>query len=203
MGTRFKPIHSYKPITPSHADRGLTLVELLVASSIGVVMILAGVAASVSNYRSSTRVINGQQLREEWSRLSLLLNADITESCQATAAGNTLTLRVINRTELTTLAAVDPDAVGPICAAAPTIIYTLSGQDLTRSGPSVAPNGTLDFTTTIDANAAQVVSNGVTQFAPAAPSNLAPSYQLTLSRGGANYSGSGATIESRPRIRTY
>jgi cell division protein FtsL len=180
--------------------KGFTLVELVVASAIGVVMVLAGVAASIGGYRSTARVINAQQLRDEWSRLTLLLNADIAESCQATVAGTTLTLRVINPTSLTTLAAIDPDATGPICTAAPTITYALAGQNLARTGPAVTRDGTLNFGTI---TGALVVSDAVTQFNPVAATGLAPSYQLTLSRAGANYSGDGATIESRPRTRTY
>lgn len=180
--------------------KGFTLVELVVASAIGVVMVLAGVAASIGGYQSTARVINAQQLSDEWSRLTLLLNADIAESCQATVIGTTLTLRVINPTSLTTLDSIDPDATGPICAAAPTITYALAGQNLSRTGPAVTRDGTLDFTTI---TGALVVSEAVTQFVPVAASNLAPSYQLTLSRAGANYSGDGANVESRPRTRTY
>ena len=189
-----------RPRRPS--TQGFTLVELIVASAIGVVMVLAGVAASIQGYRTTARVINAQQLRDEWSRLTLLLNADIAEACQASVVGSTLTLRVINPTSLTTLASIDPDAMGPICTAAPTITYTLTGQNLTRTGPAVTRDGILDFATT---TGALVVSDAVTQFAPdtVTAGNLAPSYQLTLSRDGASYSGDGTNVRSRPRIRTY
>jgi prepilin-type N-terminal cleavage/methylation domain-containing protein len=192
---RPRPLQQHR--SPSGAA-GFTLVELIVASAIGVLVALAGVAASVQNLRTTTGMVTAQQLRDNWSKLALLINTDISEACGATAAGTTLTLRVIAPANITANnnPACDNNAVQ--------IQYTLVGDVLQRSGPLVDVNGTLNFNAVAPPNAPQNLISGVTQFTPSINSGFEPRYTLQLSGGGKTYAGAGATtVGGRARVRSF
>lgn len=199
-------IFNHKRVITSKSENsrlnGFTLVELLVTTIVGSLLAFAGVSIYVQSLRASVRVIQAQQLRDQWARIALLMNADIAESCSATAAGSTLTLRVIPG--FANQASIQPDAVIAACAASNnTIVYTAANGSLTRTGPAINANGTLNFANTATN---QVLADNATQFTPVAPTLFTPSFQLTLSGPlGLIYSGDETDPDqvNRPRVRTY
>lgn len=177
------------------ANQGFTLVELLVALAIGSLVALAGVAASVQNIRTTTRMLTAQELRNNWSRLVLLINTDLNEACEVTAGANSLTLRVINPTDF-------DGNINPSCATATQIVYDLNGTNLRRTGPPVNRNGTLNFGG--DATTPQILASGVSAFGTSTNNSFEPRYTLTLTRNGVTYSGDATeTVGGRRRVRSF
>lgn len=182
-------------LSPQNINQGFTLVELLVALAIGSLVALAGVAASLQNIRTTTRMLSAQQLRDNWSRLALLINTDLNEACAVTAGANSLTLRVINPTDFA-------GNINPTCGTAAQIVYDLNGTNLRRTGPSVNRNGTLNFGG--DTATPQVLAAGVGAFATSTNNSFEPRYTLTLIRNGVTYSGDATeTVGGRRRVRSF
>ena len=178
------------PARPSKAAAdGFSLVELLVASAIGLVLTIGGVAMYFGNLRATTTLVTGQTLRDNWARVNLFINADISEACNAAVVGGALVLTL------------DPTPADP-CGdpGNVTITYSLTGDSLVRTGPPIDDNGVLNLGATA---ISQALINGVA-FDPSCTAALEPCYQLTLSQGTSTYSDTGgAAIEGRARVREY
>lgn len=184
-------------------DLGLTLPELLVASLLGLFMIVIGLTVSQNALQTNYRLLTAQQLRDNWNKISLLLNADISESCSAVGSGSSLTLRVLPT----------PESASNLCSSSTTgstITYSLTGSSFSRTGPRVRRDGSLSSGGTTGAFLASTtgtLSTDVSSFTvlPAGSSQYAPKYQLTLSKNGVTYSGnnSSSSFASRPRVRSF
>jgi prepilin-type N-terminal cleavage/methylation domain-containing protein len=171
------------------ATSGFTLVELLAASAIGLLMTLAGLTIYITNLQATTAVLRGQNLRDNWSRVNLFINADIAEACLAANSGGSLVLTLDN---------TPGDACG---TGSVTVTYSLADGILTRTGPPILATGAVDGA---GAAAPQNLIEGVTVFNPACTTALRACYTLTLTQGGSTYTGNGgAAIEGRARVRQY
>ncbi len=123
------------PARPSKAAAdGFTLVELLVASAIGLVLTIGGVAMYFGNLRATTTLVTGQTLRDNWARVNLFINADISEACNAAVVDGALVLTL------------DPTPADP-CGnpGNVTITYSVTGDSLVRTGPPIDANGVLNL----------------------------------------------------------
>lgn len=128
------------------ANQGFTLVELLVVSVLGSVVMIAAVQALIGHIRASAVTEAMLRSQDTWSRLQFLLDQEIQEAESLTAAGSTLTL---------TMPLVN--------GSRDSIIYTLSGTNLQRTGPNInAGSGALIPGTT---GTATVVGN-ISEFTP-------------------------------------
>ena len=180
------------------AGRGLSLVEVLVASLVGGLMVTMATQLFLSNLRASVASLAAQELRDDWSQLTLFLNADISEACSAQTQGSTLVLRLMDPAA--------PSLQVTACQNATTITYTLADGVLSRSGPPVGRDGRLDFNA--DPVNAVPLLHGVAAFNLAGSEPLAPHYQITLQRvmpwgSTVQYTGQGAAVVGRTRVRSY
>ena len=165
-------------------------------------MITIGLSVSQNALQTNYRLLTAQQLRDNWNKIALLLNADIAESCSAVGSNANLTLRVLPT----------PESSNNPCATSPnaqTIIYSWSGTTLSRSGPRVRSDGSLSSNSLngqfLDSNT-QVISSNVSLFEVLSngSSSFYPQYRLTLSQNGVSYSGNSSGYQaSRSRIRSF
>lgn len=194
----------YSHRSRSTKNSGFTLPELLIAATL--LALFVGIAASISTsiLRGDLRLTQTIALRDNWNKISQLINADIQEACSASVASNVLTLRVLPT----------PETTSNTCAAnATTITYRVVGTSLQRNGPRVRSDGTLSFqgvssSGSFLSTADQVLSEDVSAFTPSIPtgSSFYPTFTLTMTRNGVSYSGATATNASpdgRTRVRSF
>lgn len=185
-----------------HRDHGLTLVEVLIAVAVGSVMILAGVTISQSTLGANLRLLTAQKLRDNWSKLSLLLNADIAEACSVVGTNGSLELRIL----------AAPESASNLCSSGTTVTYTLTGTTLTRDGPPARADGTLTagnppaFLT----SRTETIASNVSRFDASSATTFRPIFTLTLTEGDQQYSGDSNTDptlrhspSSRTRVRSF
>ncbi len=172
-------------------SKGFTLVEVLVASTISFLVAIAGLALWQGNLRATTTLLRGQALRDNWGRVNLFINADISEACSASAAGGVLTLRIKR-------AAAGDCAVN---ADVTTVTYQVAGANnvLQRTGPPVQRDGSLNR----DAAAATVdLVTGAT-FDPSCTTAFQGCYELTLTSGTTTFTDTDFASAGRARVRAY
>ncbi|MCT0207756.1 type II secretion system protein J [Synechococcus sp. CS-1332] len=164
-----------------HWHRGFTLVELLITSVIMGVIFATGSNVMVTQIRVSAQQESVRRLQDHWGRINHLLDSEITESASATAVANTsLTLTL---------------------AGGQTITYTLNDRTLTRSGPPINDNGTLNLTAGTP-NVSSVLLTNVDAFAPTITNSREPAYTLAIADGlGASFTG--LSSSSRSRTSSY
>ena len=165
--------------SPTHRrlHRGFTLVELLITSVIMGLIIATGSNVMVTQIRVSAQQESVRRLEDHWGRINHLLESEITESASATAVANTsLTLTL---------------------AGGQTITYALNAGTLTRTGPPINDNGTLNLSTGT-ANIASVMLTNVDAFEPSITNSREPAYTLSLNDGrGTTYTGLSSSSRSR------
>ncbi|WP_216905447.1 prepilin-type N-terminal cleavage/methylation domain-containing protein [Synechococcus sp. CCY 0621] len=166
-----------------HGHRGFTLVELLIASVITGVIFATGSNVMVTQIRVSAQQESVRRLQDHWGRINHLLETEITESASATAvSGTSLTLTL---------------------AGGQTITYAFDAgsRTITRTGPPINDNGTLNLTPGT-ANVASVLLTNVEAFAPTITNSREPAYTLALSDAlGASFTG--LSSSSRSRTSSY
>jgi prepilin-type N-terminal cleavage/methylation domain-containing protein len=164
---------------PGAPHRGFTLVELLISALIMGVIFATGSNVMVTQIRVSSQQESLRRLQDHWGRINHLLESEITESSSATAIpGTSLTL---------------------ILAGGQTITYAYDGgsRTLTRTGPPINDNGTLNLTAGT-ANLSSVLLTNVDAFAPTLTNSREPAYTLALSDGlGATFTGLSSSSRSR------
>jgi prepilin-type N-terminal cleavage/methylation domain-containing protein len=165
------------------SQRGFTLVELLITSVLMGVIFATGSNVMVSQIRVSAQQESVRRLQDHWGRINHLLDAEITESASATAvSGTSLTLTL---------------------SGGQTITYTFDAgsRTLTRSGPPINDNGTLNLTAGTP-NVAAVLLTNVDSFAPTITNSREPTHTLAISDGlGASFTG--LSSSSRSRTSSY
>ena len=181
-----------------HTSSGLTLVEVLIASVIGSFVVITGLAVSESTLKANLRILTAQGLRDNWSKLTLLLNADISESCSAEGTSNSLTLRVLASPESSSNQCISSNPSSRI------ITYVFSGSTLTRSGPPSRRDGSLSLSGVFLPNTSEDISSSVGIFNAINTTKNRPIYRLTLSDNGLEYSGdTTSTPSSMARVRSF
>lgn len=158
---------------------GFTLVDLLITSLIIGLILAAGSSVILSQIRSSSLQESVRRLQDHWGRINHLLEREITESASAAAVADTsLTLTL---------------------PAGQTITYAHSAvtRTLTRTGPPINDNGTLNLTPGT-ANVSSVMLDNVDAFRPTITNLREPTYTLTVADGlGATFTGLSSSTRSR------
>jgi len=162
-----------------HRQRCFTLVELLISSLIMGVIFAAGSNVMVTQIRVSAQQESVRRLEDHWGRINHLLDRDITESASAAAVANTsLTLTL---------------------SGGQTITYAFDAgtRTITRTGPPINDNGSLNLTSGTDP-VASVLLTDVDAFAPTITNSREPTYTLAISDGlGASFTGLSSSTRSR------
>jgi prepilin-type N-terminal cleavage/methylation domain-containing protein len=168
---------------------GFTLVELLITSSIGLIVVISGAIVSIQGTQATTRLLLAQSLRTDWSRISLLINTDVSEACFANVSSGELSLRL------------SPSSDGSCDESNPTATYRKTGSLLERVGPPVGRDGTLDFAGT---PATQAIANNVDIFDASCTTIHNGCFRLSLLEASVSFSGDGSqTTGSRTRVRSF
>ncbi len=198
MSNSFPLIRSVQPASHNHPVDGFSLVELLVAGAVGLVMTLAGVSLWFGNLRATNTLIAGQALRDNWARVNLFINADISESCAAQVVSGNLVLTIkdpaLIPADLLATNCNDPDNTV-------TVTYSLSGTTLQRTGPPITNTGELN--TAVDATTENLVDGA--NFNPGCTTQFQPCYTFSLTAGNSTYANmvTGNTLAGRSRSREY
>lgn len=171
---------SHSPIYRS-LHRGFTLVELLITSLIMGLIIATGSNVMVTQIRVSAQQESVRRLEDHWGRINHLLESEITESASATAVANTSLTLTLSGGQM--------------------ITYAINAGTLTRTGPPINDDGTLNLNTGT-ANIASVMLTNVDAFQPTITNSREPAYTLSLNDGrGTTYTG--LSSSSRSRTSSY
>ena len=189
--------------TSCNRDAGFTLVELLVAASVGSIVALAASDLMLSNMRSGAALEATQSLRSDWNRASHFIESQVALSERVITDATLLNLAQCNPTITATEFAFGlevrrdlPPAIYFVRDNATNSLEWNGESSLWRCGPSIDVNG--EYTDVISGNSAsqltaQRLVDGMTNScmlsATAATSGVSKSlrYQLCI-RGLTNYS---------------
>ena len=184
-------------------DAGFTLVELLVAASVGSIVALAASDLMLSNMRSGAALEATQRLRTDWSRVSHFIESEVALSERVITNASLLNLAQCNPTITATEFAFGlevrrdlPPAIYFVRDNATNSLEWNGDSSLWRCGPSINENG--EYTDVISGNnasqlMAQRLVDGMTSScmlsATSATSGVSKSlrYRLCI-RGLTNYS---------------
>jgi len=161
------------PLSPNRANPGFTLLEVLVASSVGALLVISATSLFSPQLRIHQRLEGRTRLQERWARVNFLLDTEIQEAHRIEPIANGLRLISCNTVnDIYSAAAVN----GSRCTDGANAATSTPGTDfqtdyvwnaatltLNRTGPSINRNGSLDLANT----STHVVSTGVTVFTPA------------------------------------
>lgn len=133
------------------AERGFTLVELLVSTLIGALMLLAGTYLAVSHVRTTGRQAVAHRLQTDFGRLSHLIETEVDEGSalaygQATAGCTNNGVASVFSITVPVLLAAETTAA----SAVRTIYYYNFDGNLRRCGPAINADGTLNTAATGD-----------------------------------------------------
>ena len=147
-------------------NRGYTLVELLLVSVLGTLIILVVINVIESHVRSRTKLEALMRLQDHWSRVQFLIDADIEEG-QRILSGS----RGLCSAAGTTLLALEVPGLSQ------KIHYYLAGNgnELRRCGPLIGVNGELQ-----DVASDGLVIRGVSDFFVDLADPERPIYRFTL-----------------------
>ncbi len=160
------------PLIVPRAPRvqGFTLAEVIVASAVGALVIIATTTVFAPQLRMHQRLEGRTRLQERWARVQYLLDTEIQEAHSVAVIANGLrlttcavpsnpsdTYSLANRcTDGTTSATGTPGTDVSI-----TYVHTPGTQVLSRTGPTINRNGQLN--TTSDPST-EVLTTGVVEF---------------------------------------
>ncbi len=170
-------------LRPAAVARGFTLIELLITGAIIGVIFAAGSSVMVSQIRASSVQESIRRLQDHWGRVNHLLESEIHESASAAVVANTsLTLTLPSGQTIT-------------------YSFDLSSRTLTRTGPPINDDGSLNLTAGT-ANVSAILLSDVETFSPSLINSREPVYSITLadSRG---VSFTGLASSSRSRTSSY
>lgn len=184
-----KPARSAPARRRSHAG-GFGLVELLVASAVGSLVVVAAVMALGPPLRLNQRMEGYTRLQERWIRVAFLLDTEIQAASSVSTATGSLTLTVPVST-----------ATGSTTS---TITYYQQGTTLLRNGPAISASGELqpDSPTT-----GVLVIDGVATggFVPVVEEGNVVRYTINLidPNSDATYSGRGSVARGRADCQSF
>ena len=169
---------------------GFTLVEVLIASVVSSILTIAGLSLWQGNIQATTTLLRGQALRDNWGRVNLFINADISEACGATTAGGVLTLSIKRL----------PTGVCTVSGDVVTVTYQVAGDVLQRTGPPIQRDGTIDT----EGDVATVYLLTGATFDPGCTTAFQGCYQLTLTSGTTTFTDTNNVASTgRARVRAY
>lgn len=181
-----------KPNKPSlkliNYAKGFSLAELLIAGFIGTILVVSGASIAVQNINSTKRLVDLQALRSNWTRITLMINTDSSESCLVSKTVSSLTFYI-------------PSSSTTSCTTSlPSVTYAISSGNLTRNGPPINRDGTLDLAAN---NITSVIYSSASLDTTCA-SSFNACYNLILTNNGLSYSGDGTqTAGNRARVRGF
>ena len=170
-----------------HSRAGFTLTELVLVVGLGSLLMLCVASMITTQIQTSAKMHAGIRLQEAWSRIQFLLDQEIQEArvgSTTPAASNcsSLTINIPN----------------PTTSGEATIVYARSGTVLTRNGPPINADGTLNFSTV---SSAATLMSGVTSFCPTISSGQV-SYTMELGDpSGARYQNQSQPSAARGQSR--
>jgi len=126
---------------------GYSLIELLIVVVVGGVLMTGAIYMMIAHMTTSSRSEAINRLQDSWSRIQFLMDQEIQEAI------GTPTARSCSSLTLT----VPAETGGQ-----DTITYSLSGTDLSRTGPSVDASGRL----TPGTSSTDLLMSNVTSFCP-------------------------------------
>ncbi|MEB3258052.1 MAG: hypothetical protein VKN83_07030 [Cyanobacteriota bacterium] len=142
---------------PSHSrPAAFTLVELLLASAFGVILLGGLMMMATFLLRAGLREDNQQSAQDAWARVNQFLNIEVGEAGRIYAGTEELFAIELDKAPSCTGASRDggsesfritvpnPDT-DPLSARYAIITYYMSGGHLMRCGPPVLANGALNF----------------------------------------------------------
>jgi len=151
-----------------HRLAGFTLVELLVASAVSGLIVIAAAQILGPHLRSNQRLEAYIRLQERWIRVAYLLDTEAQTAQKLQAAGNTLTLTMPPRSD----------------GSSATIVYTLASAangtvELRRNGPPITQTGRLDPSGS-PSDALLIAGVAANGFTPTVDGTLSLNYGLAL-----------------------
>ena len=174
-----------RPAVGQQAQPGYTLVEIMIATFLGLVTLTALVTLIMAYVRSRDRVEANMRLQEQWAKLQFLLDREIQESIPVTSNSSVNAL----------CGAITPALSLESPGSRDRIVYYLSGTSLRRCGPSITGNGSLSTTVTDS-----LLLNNVSSFTVDTSTDVQrPSFTLTLT----DPTGVTYTNQSQPTGTTY
>ena len=134
-------------------SEGVTLVELLVVASLIPIIILLASRIFTSQVSSERSLLAGQSSENLRSRLSFLIESDISDGEEILDSSDERCPAVAGKIFSVRSPFLNNSALQYVC-----ITYAQSGGNLLRSGPPILRNGSLDFQA---ASLTQLVATGV------------------------------------------
>ena len=183
-----KPARSAPARRRSHAG-GFGLAELLVASAVGGLVVVAAVMTLGPHLRLNQRMEGYTRLQERWIRVAFLLDTEIQAASSVSTATGSLTLIVPVST-----------ATGSTTS---TITYYQQGTTLLRDGPAISASGELqpDSPTTVVLVIDGVATGG---FMPVVDQgNTKYTINLIDPNSDATYSGRGSVARGRADCQSF
>lgn len=180
--SRLPPFAKHTPDT-----KGFTLVELAMVVAIGSIIMLGTASMLISHIRSSAKMEAVMRLQEAWSRIQFLLDQEIQEARVQASSPSAVNCESLSLTI--------PNPTGSDGS----IVYSISSDGvLSRNGPSVGSDGTLDFSTT---SSSATLMRRVRSFCPVV-SDGRVTYTLALDdASGATYQNQSQPSGARSRAR--
>lgn len=186
--------------------QGFSLVELVVASAVGALVVIATTTVFAPQLRMHQRLEGRTRLQERWARVQYLLDTEIQEAHSVTSITNGLQLTTCavppdpkDTYTLTSRCSDGATASTGTPGADVTISYVLNptNQVLSRIGPPISRNGQLN---TDGSPSTEVLTTGVLQF-DANPSSQTVEYTLSfrdpLDPKGATYTQKSSAARAR------
>ena len=178
----------------SHAGSlsgGFSLVELLIAGTLGVVLVAALASVILSYTRSRERIEAISRLQDQWGRVQFLLDQEIQESRPTTLASVSIPAACpAQASSAPVLLLAPPEQSVPI-------VYYRDGSTLRRCGAQVSANGLLSSSVSD-----HLILRNVSSFAVDLSDSERPRYTLTLTdRRGYSYTNGSQPSGGISRIR--
>lgn len=176
-------------------NNGLTLVELMVSSAIGLILMLMALTMFSEHMKTTAQLEAYNRLQQHWKRIQFLIEQDIAESTGLASTSATCGTGT-NHVTMSFEKADSVAATGTVSAG--TVTYYLSGQQLRRCGLPISSLGILSDSGSDD----QLVASRVKDFSPDISNPRSPRFILTLTDPiGSEYSNTSTSTGTYSRSR--
>lgn len=176
-------------------NNGVTLVELLISSAIGLILMLMALTMFSEHMRTSAQLEAYNRLQQHWKRVQFLIEQDIAEST-GLASTSASCGSGTNHVTMSFEKADSSAASGTVPAGS--VTYYHSGQQLRRCGLPISSLGLLSESGSDD----QLVASRVKNFTPNISNPRSPRFILTLTDPiGTEYSNTSTSTGTYSRSR--